>query len=204
MKKLFILFAVLFAFSQLTVQAQPDDEDYVVFNAHLLAVLDITVTDGDVQEITFQTAAEYNAGVWEGAGIAQGWSDVTVNSTGNWDMLISAPDFTGGTGNPIPIENLGVWCEATGNNNFTGPCNCSCIDAGTTQGLTDTDAPLITNNGGNAGDDINDNLFTLHWRMGTMDNASMYATSIMYQLVNEGITLGDYTTTATLTVTAVP
>lgn len=203
MKKFFALFAVLFAFTQLNLQAQPDDQDIVVFNAHLLAVLDITVVTGNVQEITFQTAAQYNFGVDETDGIIQGYSDVTVNSTGNWDMLINCPDFTGAAGT-IPINNLGVWCEATGNNTFGGACVCTCTDAASTQALTIADADLITNGTGNMGDDVNDNLFVMHWRMGTMDNASMNPLSIMQQLTAGDFGLGDYTTTATLTVTAVP
>jgi hypothetical protein len=182
---------------------QDPSVDDVVFNAHLESTLLLTVTDGNVQEITFATAADYNFGVSEAGGIVDGYSTITVESTGNWNLNINCPNFTGA--GIIPIDNLGFWMEADGAHQFGTELSCvqGNIDAASSLGLTIADQLIIDNLTGNSGD-ASDNAFTLHWRMGTMDNASMHATSMFDQMANGDFPVGDYTTTAVLTATAIP
>jgi hypothetical protein len=206
MKKFVFILSVVLALSAGTkTYSQLTDQDIVVFNAHLLQVLDIVVYSGGVQEITFAAAADYTAGVTEAGGIVPGYSEVSVESTVNWDMSIECPDFLpyagpngAGTGS-IPINNLGVWCETQGAFTFGNQVDCAYQTAATSLGLSVNPVPLITNNGGNAGD-VNENDFRLHWRMGTRDNASMNPATMFDQMQLGVFTAGDYTTTATLTV----
>jgi hypothetical protein len=209
MKKLTLIVCVLFAMSAGTkVMAQATDEDYVVFNAHLLDVFEIVVYSGATQTITFATAADYTNGVTEAGGIVPGFSDVSVESTGNWDMTIECPDFVPGGGpNPgtgtIPVNNLGVWIESNGSFVFGNEVNCAYTAAASALGLTIAPTDLITNNTGNAGD-IDENDYRMHWLMGTMQG-SMNGTSMFDQMqAPGGFTPGDYTTTATLTITEIP
>jgi len=203
MKKFVLLLGLLFALqTQTLLMAQLTDQEVVVFNAHLLETFNLNV-DGVVQEITFGFAADYNNGVFEGAGILPGFTLISVEATGNWWLSINCPDFTGaGT---IPIDNLGVWCEATGAHQFGAEVTCLYQNAAASLGLTNPPAvPELIGLGTGNGGDITDNSFTLHWRMGTMDNGTMHATSMFDQMANGDFIPGDYTTTATLTLTQIP
>ena len=207
MRKIAILFGLLFAL-QTVVMAQLTDQENVVFNAHLLETFNLNV-DGIVQEITFATAADYNNGVTEAGGIVPGFTLISVEATGNWWLSINAPDFVPGGANPgtgsIPIANLGVWCEATGTHQFGNEVTCSYQTANTALGLENPPAApeMIGNGSGNAGD-ISDNAFTLHWLMGTMQG-SMETTSMFDQLaLGTLFSTGDFTTTALLTLTEIP
>jgi len=209
MKKIVLLLGLLFAM-QTAMIAQLTDQEVVVFNAHLLSTFNLNV-DGVDQEITFANATQYNTGVTEGAGIAPGFTLISVEATGNWWLSINAPDFIpyagpngAGTGS-IPINNLGVWCESTGTHVFGTEVICSYQNAGAALGLSNSPAvpELIGNGTGNAGD-ISDNSFTLHWLMGTMQG-SMETESMFNQLaLGTLFSPGDYTTTATLTLTQIP
>jgi hypothetical protein len=199
MKKIALLFGFVFAF-QVALLAQVEDFENVIFNAHLLETFDITVVSGGVQEITFAVAADYNNGVTEGAGILPGFTEITIEATGDWDLTITCPDFipggaTPGTGN-IPIENLGVTITEDGAHGIgTGEVTYGC-PPGTPQVLLDADTPLISYGGSSNAGDASDNAFTLHWEMGTA--AVGYGSTMFDQMANGDFTVGDYTTTAVL------
>lgn len=198
MKKIFLLIAVLFTFTQVSLNAQTDFDE-VIFNLELVAVFDIEVVEGALQEITFDNSDQWNNGTYQGNGIVDGYSIVTVDATSNWDMFIKAPDFIAVTGTgTVPIDNLGVWCEALGTNNFSGASSCGAQAAVDSQGITTADAILIANDGGNMGNNVV-NRFQLNWRMGTQEG-SMNTASMLELLTLGGFTLGTYTTTATLTI----
>jgi hypothetical protein len=201
MKKFFFLLTILLAFSFGTrVMAQLSD--IVVFNAHLEDVLIIDVYYGEIQEITFDEADDYTNGVTEaGLEIDPGYSDVSVESTGNWNMTIQCPDFTGG-GYTIPINNLGVWIENFGSFVNGNQVEWTCDEADAAQALNTANLPIISNLGGNAGD-VGENNYRFHWLMGTMQG-NMNPTSMFDQLQANLFELGDYTTTATLTVAPTP
>lgn len=209
MKKLILLFAVLLTFSvQNNLQAQTQmDDDQVVFTAILDMVYDITVTSGDLQTAWFQTAADYNLGLTEGTGpsfIDPGTSTVTVEATGNWDMLVDALDFDDGGGQIIPIENLGVWIENNGGAHDNGvEVTWTCIAPASTQLITSAlNVPLISlrlAGPGNYGD-ATDNNFLLHWRMGTPEIALASGLGSMFdQMAVPDFGPGTYTTTVNLT-----
>jgi hypothetical protein len=204
MKKMFLLFAVLLSVTVQNLRAQ--DADVVLFNVILEDLFDITVINGNIQTATFSTALHYNGGVWEGGfGIVNGTSDVTMETTGNWNCTIDALDF--GPANPqlIPIDNLGVWIDALGAHTIaTGEVTYSCTAPASTQGLTNAAAPLISKGAGENAGDASDNLFRLHWRMGTRDNASMHATSMFDQMAAGDFDPGTYNTVVNLTLTPTP
>jgi hypothetical protein len=185
------------------LMAQLTDQEDVVFNAHLLETFNLNVVTGPIQEITFTVAADYNLGVTEAGGIVPGFTTITVEATGNWELEIEAPDFLPITGTgTIPIDNLGVWCEATGTHQFGTEVTCAYQNAAAAMGITVLPQLLIglgTTNGG----DATDNAFTLHWLMGTMQG-TMETTSMFDQMALGTFTVGDYTTTATLTLTQIP
>ena len=204
MKKLVVLFCLAFAVSAGTkVMAQVnEDQDDVEFNAHLLEVYDINVYTGQVQEITFMSALDYTAGVTEAGGIVQGYSDISVEATGDWNMTILCPDFDNGAGEFIPINNLGVWIENNGSFTNGNQVSWSCVAAASAQALDNGDLPIISLVTSNAGD-IDENNYRFHWLMGTMQG-NMNATSMFDQLQNGDFILGDYSTTAILTLWSTP
>lgn len=200
---MFFLFAVLLSVTVQNLRAQ--EFDVVNFTVILEDLFDITVINGNDQIATFSTAVHYNDGVWEGAGIASGISNVTMETTGNWNCTIHAADFGPALPGLIPIDNLGVWIEAFGAHTIgTGEVVYGCTAAASSQGLTNAAAPLISKGAGENAGDASDNLFRLHWRMGTRDNASMHATTMFDQMAAGDFDPGTYSTTVNLTLTPTP
>jgi hypothetical protein len=203
MKKIVFALGLMLAVN-FGAMAQLTDQGTVVFNAHLLETFNLNVVTGDAQTITFQTAANYNLGVTGPAinGIDPGLTTITVEATGNWRLEISAPDFVPavGTGN-IPIDNLGVWCAATGTHQFGTEVTCAYQNAGAAMGITVADQILIGLGTENSGD-ASDNAFTLNWLMGTMQGTM--ETESMFNQMSAGLfNVGDFTTTATLLLTQI-
>jgi hypothetical protein len=204
-KKLILIFGLLFAFqTQTVIMAQlPDDDEEVVFSAILGVVFDLVITDGDMQTATFISADDYNFGVSEtqgNPGIDPGYSIVTMEATGNWKLKISAPDFLPNTGTgSIPINNLGVWCQATGVHQFGTEVACLYQTADAALGLLNTDIILIdlATGSSNSGTST-DNIFRLNWLMGTMQG-SMNTESMFIQLSAGIFSQGIYNTTVVLT-----
>jgi len=196
MKRITLIMLVFLAAQTTSLIAQTDT-DVVNFNAILAEVFDITVTSGNNQTANFDTPTTYNVGI-----DAVGTSTITVEATNDWDVQISAPDFTDGGTNIIPINNLGVWCESTGNNAIGTEVTCAYTTLATCMGLTIADQMLLDHGTGtNAGDAL-DNAFNLNWTMGTL-NGSMNTATMLQQVADGTIgAMGTYTTVATLTLTA--
>jgi hypothetical protein len=206
MRKIILLLGLLFVLLwQNMSYAQQQDQENVVFNAILGGAFNLIVVDGDAQTATFASADDYNFGISEtqGSRIVPGFTTVAMEATGNWYLKISAPDFmpTTGTGS-IPISNLGVWCEATGVHQFGTEVTCSYQSADAALGIANTDVTLIDLGTGNSGDQT-DNLFILHWLMGTMQGG-MNPASMFSQLANGVFSQGNYTSTVVLTMTEIP
>ena len=198
MKKFTIILSMLFLLPTVNIQAQATDTDVVNFTAILASVLNLNVTSGQNQTATFDTPDKYNLGI-----DAVGTTTVTMESTSDWTLEINAADFTDGASAIIPINNLGVWCEATGTHTIGGEATCAYTTLATAMGITNTDQMLIDNGSGNSGD-ASDNAFNLNWTMGTM-NGSMNTASMFDQLSDGTIAnLGTFTTTVNLTLTALP
>lgn len=194
MKKFTILLSVILLTQAGSLFAQTDEEN-VNFTAILETVINLNIVDGGDQTATFDTPDKYNLGI-DDVGI----TNITVESTSDWDLTIKAPNFSDGGAAIIPINNLGVWCEANGAHTFGNEVVTNFDALGNACGITTNDQNLIDNNGGNSGD-ATDNAFALHWTMGTMNN-TMNALSIFDQLANGTIAnIGTFTTTVTLTVT---
>ena len=207
MKKIILLFGLLFALQiHTSLIAQLTDDENVVFNAILGGAFNLIVEDGDVQTATFNTADDYNLGISETQGtpgIDPGYTTVAMEATGNWFLKISAPDFSPVTGTgSIPINNLGVYCEATGAHQFGTEVTCLYQTIDAALGLSNTDVTLIDLLTEDSGDQT-DNLFILHWLMGTM-TGSMNPASMFTQLSDGIFSQGTYTTTVVLTMTEIP
>jgi len=208
MKKIIITFSVILALATpFRTMAQLEDDENVIFNAILGGVFNLVVIDGDLQTATFATADDYNFGISETIGVPgidPGFTTVGMEATGDWYLEISAPDFTPITGTgSIPINNLGVWCEATGIHQFGTEVTCGHQTADAALGLGNTDVTLIDlGTGGNAGG-TTDNEYVLHWLMGTMQG-SMNGQSMFVQLSNGLFSQGTYTTTVVLTMVEIP
>jgi hypothetical protein len=209
LKKAVFLFGLSFALqTQATLTAQAVDDDHVNFTAILDKVYNLVIKDGNYQLATFNTAMDYDFGVSESIGapgIDPGYTTVAMEATGNWYLEISAPDFSpvSGSGN-IPVNNVGVWCEATGTHQFGTEVTCAYQSADAAWGLTSTDVTLIDLKAGasNSGNE-SDNLFILHWLMGTMQG-DMNNTSMFIQLATGMFSLGTYNTTIVLTLKEIP
>jgi len=172
------------------------DVEVVNFTAVLSNVLNLSITAGADQTATFDTPLKYNAGL-----DIVGVTGVTMESTTNWKLSINGNNFTGPGAATIPINNLGVWCSATGVHTIGGEVVCTNTALATSRGITVAPQDLITNGTGNAGAAL-DNAFDLHWTMGTMQG-TMNPASIFAQLANGTIaSVGTFTTVVTLTLTA--
>jgi hypothetical protein len=209
MKRIALTFGLLFAL-QAAMFAQLTDQETVVFNAHLLETFNLNILNGNQQDATFTTSADYNNGVIEGAGVATGTTDITVEATGNWNLAISAPDLIpyvgpngAGTG-IIPINNVGLWMEATGVHLFGTEVTCPYVSLATAMGLGNANQILIGLGTANNGDAA-DNAFTIHWQMGQALACPLMNQLTMFQQMSAGtFGPGDFTTTATLTLTEIP
>jgi len=194
MKTFTKILILIFGLQSVSLFAQ--DTETVLFTAVLQSVLNLNVTGGATQTATFDTPAKYNLGI-----DAVGTTTVTMESTSNWNLAISAPNFTDGAAAIIPINNVGVWCNATGAHTIGGEVSCSNTSLATAMGLTIASQVLIDNLGGNGGTAA-DNAFTLNWTMGTM-NGTMNPLSMFTQLANGTIAnIGTFTTTVSLVLTA--
>jgi hypothetical protein len=200
MKKLVLLFGMLFAL-QAALMAQQTTGN-ITFNAHLNQTFNLIIVNGDVQEITFATAADYNNGVVAGVGILPGSSLINIEATEDWDLTIECPDFlpfgaNGGTG-VIPIDNLGY--EITENGAHGLATNEVTYLAGNPDpvALTNAPAPCISMNTVSDAGDATDNAFTLTWQMGTM-LGDMHGTSMFDQMAAGDFTTGDFQAIALLT-----
>jgi hypothetical protein len=209
MRKIIFLTSLLFILqSTTTLKAQLEDNENVVFNAHLGGAFDlIVVPGGELQTATFNAASDYEFGISETIGVPgidPGFTTVQMVATGDWYLNISAPDFMpmGTEIGFIPINNLGVYCEATGVHQFGTEVTCAYQSADAALGLSNTDVRLIDVGTGNTGGQV-DNEFILHWIMGTMQG-SMEPTSMFVQLAAEIFGMGNYTTTVVLTMTEIP
>ncbi len=209
MKKIILLFSVLIALQTQTVlMAQEEDEGEVIFNAILSGAFDIIVLPGgEIQTAWFNAADDYNFGISETIGVPgidPGFTTVAMEATGNWFLKIGAPDFlpTGIEIGFIPINNLGVYCEATGVHQFGTEVTCAYQTADVALGITNADVTLIDLGTGNAGGQ-SDNEFILHWLMGTMQG-SMNTESMFIQLAAGAFGMGTYNTTVVLTMTEIP
>jgi hypothetical protein len=200
MKKLVLLFGMLFAL-QAALMAQVTSGN-ITFNAHLNQTFNLIIVNGEVQEITFATAADYNNGVVEAVGILPGTSLINIEATEDWDLSIECPNFlpfgvNGGTG-VIPIDNLGYEITENGLHGLAGAEVTYTGGNPDPVALTIATAPLISKGtASNAGDAL-DNAFTLHWQMGTM-LGNMHATSMFNQMANGDFTTGDFQAIALLT-----
>ena len=198
---------ILLIFLPQLMLAQIDDTENVIFNAVLGGAFNLVVVDGDLQTATFNSADDYNFGVSEllgTPGIEPGYTTLAMEATGNWYLEISAPDFTPVTGSgTITIDNVGVWCEATGAHQFGSEVTCAYTAADNALGLTAADVTLIDLGTGSNSGGASDNTFVLHWLMGTMQG-SMNTTSMFDQLSAGLFTLGTYTTTIVLTMNEIP
>jgi hypothetical protein len=207
MKKIIILFGFLLILQIPTsLMAQLTDDENVIFNAILGGAFNLVVVDGDIQTATFNSADDYNLGISETQGVPgidPGFTTVAMEATGNWFLKISAPDFTPITGTgSIPINNLGVWCEATGAHQFGTEVTCLYQTIDAALGLSNTDVTLIDLGTDNSGDQT-DNLFVLHWLMGMMQG-SMNPLTMFSQLSDGVFSQGTYTSTVVLTMTEIP
>ncbi|MBU1370295.1 MAG: hypothetical protein KJ578_03155 [Bacteroidetes bacterium] len=202
MKKFTLIIVLGISLMSGKIFAQDTDTDVVNFTAILSSVLNLNVTGGQDQTATFDTPDKYNLGI-----DAVGTTTITIESTADWDLKINAADFSDGGTNIIPIDNLGVWCEATGTHLIGTEVGCDFTALATSMGLTATDQTLLNvQTGGPEGNggDASDNAFNLNWTMGTMQG-SMNTLSVFQQLSNGTIgALGTYTTTVNLTLTALP
>ena len=209
MKRIFIALGLVFAL-QTAMVAQLTDTAQVIFRAHLLKTFNLNIVSGPSQDITFSTAANYNTGVIEGAGVSPGTTNITIEATGNWNLKISAPNFVpyagpnGAGSGTIAINNLGVWLAATGTHQFGTEISCPYVSLASALGLSTSDAILIGLLTINSGD-ITDNAFTLHWQMGQATACPLMNQATMFDQLALGLFgPGDFTSTATLTLTEIP
>lgn len=174
------------------------DTEQVTFEAILAEVLNLNVTGGGAQTVTFDTPDRYNLGVDD-----VGQTTITIESTTDWNLAVSAANLVDGAGASIPINNVGIWLAATGAHTIGGEVSSSFTSLATSCGITVAAQTIIDNNGSNAGD-ATDNAFTINWTMGTMQG-TMNPASIFDQLADGTIAnTGTFNTTVNFTVTALP
>jgi len=199
MRKIVILFFAVLTIAATNVRAQ--DTETVDFTVILSDVLDLNVTSGDAITVTFDTPLEWTNGI--DADVESGSNTtITCDATQDWDLTIDATDLTGvGFGGTMTADNVGVYCEATGNNTFAGgEVTCAYTAFASPLALPNAATMLIENGTGNAGNAA-DNAFTLHWQVGTM-NGGMNATNMLDHVAGGDFVIDTYTTVINLTLQA--
>ena len=197
MKKLMILFAAIFMFAVTSTQAQVTQG--VSMTVILTNVLELNLTGGNAIVFTFDTPTEWNNGMTAPDGGTT--STITVNSSTDWYLTIESPALTpAGGGNNMDPDNIGVWCESTGNYSFGSEVTCAYTAVGSPLELETAAATLIDNGSGNAGD-ATDNAYTINWECGTM-NAPMNSYSMLQHVALGHFNPDTFTSTVTLTLAA--
>lgn len=197
MKKILILMVAVLTLSATSMKAQ--DVETVDLTVILADVLDLNVTSGAALTFTFDTPIEWTTGI--DGDVEGGTTTITCDATEDWDLTIDAPDLTGvGFGGTMTADNIGLWCEATGNHVFGTEVTCAYQAFASPLALPNAATMLIENGTGNAGNAA-DNAFTIHWEVGTMQGG-MNATNMLDHVANGDFVIDTYTTTVNLTLQA--
>lgn len=191
MKKISIFVAILVcsvsAFSQAV-----KDRNVIPVAVSLNQVLRMTITNGGNIEFVFNTIDEYKNGISAvslNAGAAMYKTDFSVSSSTRWALTYGAETATFlGTDNPsntLALNNVGYTIVNNGTNAFEtgaqGTTATAALYSAPTANATETAAlqtyptVLIEDNrtiNANAGDAV-DNLFTLNWRCGTIEQGTV-------------------------------
>lgn len=193
-----LIFALSFAFATTNIQAQ--DVETVDFTVELVDVLDLVITAGDAIWFTFDDPVEYNNGI-DGDAVGE-QTDITCAATSDWELTIATPDLVGiANSDVMTADNVGCYVTSAGTNTFAGGQVTSAYTAyGSPLALTNAATLLIDNGSGNAGDET-DNIFTLHWQVGTM-GPGMNATSMLQHVALGTLSLDVYNCDITLTLQA--
>lgn len=183
--------------SATSIQAQ--DVENVDLTVILQDVLDLNVTSGSALTFTFDTPLEWTTGI--DGDVEGGTTTITCDATQDWDLTIDAPDLTGvGFGGTMTADNIGLWCEATGNHTFGSEVTCAYVAYAAPLALPNAATMLIENGSGNAGNAA-DNAFTIHWEVGTMQGP-MNGTNMLDHVAAGTFVIDTYTTTVNLTLQA--
>ncbi len=197
MKKLMILFAAALMFAATSVQAQVTQN--VSMTVILTNVLELNLTGGNAIVFTFDTPAEWNSGMTAPDGGTV--STVTMNSSTDWDLSIESPDLSPSSGgNNMTPDNIGVWCESTGNYTFGSEVTCVYTAVGSPLELKNATTVLIDNGTGNAGD-VTNNAYTINWECGTQ-TAPMNLISMLQHVAAGDFNADTFTSTVLLTLTS--
>ena len=193
MRKISFLVAILVcsvsAFSQAV-----KDRNVIPVAVSLNQVLRMTITNGGNIEFVFNTIDEYKNGISAEAGNpGDGMykTDFSVSSSTRWALTYGAESATFlGTDNPannLDLDNVGFTITNNGVNTFEEPGNGKGItstaslfsvptaNADEVSALETYPTVLIEDNNtvnANAGDAV-DNLFTINWRCGTIEQGSV-------------------------------
>ncbi|GAB4420846.1 MAG: hypothetical protein OHK0039_34960 [Bacteroidia bacterium] len=198
MKVSFLLSLALVLASSLAV-AQTDDSDDIQVSASFSSSIDLTVTAGSQISFNVVTLDDYTNGLADATAYN---STFEVNSSVDFQVDFTATDFSDGAGNTINANNFGYVISDAGSH--AAGTNHLLLGASTTPSayalLGDDNTIVEATGSGNAGPGTA-NRFTLKFELGT---SSVRALSGLPTLLEQNIAPATYTSTVTLTASAMP
>lgn len=179
--------------------AQTDDSDDIQVSASFSSSIDLTVTAGENIAFNVVTLDDYTNGLADPVAYN---STFEVNSSVDFQVELTATDFSDGSGNTLDADNFGYTIADAGT--YASGTNHLLLGAATTPSayaLLGEDNTIVEASGdGNAGPGTA-NRFTLKWELGT---APLRALSGLPTLLEQNIAPATYTSTVTLTASAMP
>lgn len=179
--------------------AQTEDSDDIQISASFSSSIDLTVTAGENIAFNVVTLDDYTNGLADPVAYN---STFEVNSSVGFQVGLTATDFTDGSGNVLNANNFGYTIADAGT--YVAGTNHLLLGAAATPSayaLLGEDNTIVEASGdGNAGPGAA-NRFTLKWELGT---APIRALSTLPTLLEQNIAPATYTSTVTLTASAMP
>lgn len=177
--------------------AQSSDE--IQISAAFSSSIDLTVTEGDNISFTVATLDDYTNGLADPTAYN---SKFVVNSSVDFKVDLTATPFDDGNGNILNANNFGYTIADAGTH--AAGTNHLLMGAATTPStyaLLGNNTEVVTATGsGNAGD-ATQNAFTLKFELGT---AAVRTISGLPRLLDQNIAPATYSSTVTLTASAMP
>lgn len=179
-----------------TLWAQSDD---IQISAAFSSSIDLTVTDGANISFVVASLDHYTNGLKDPTAYS---STFEINSSVEYKVDLVATDFADASGNILDVDNFGYYLESIGTNRPGR--NLKMLGTATNPShyaLLGNDETIIKSNGqGNVGT-ADKNRFKVHFELGTSDVRGI---SSLPALIDQNIAPGTYSSTVTLTASAMP
>ena len=186
MKKLFVAFSLLL-FSYVGFSQSVNDQATIPVSVTLNSILRLTVVSGGNIDFVVNTMAQYQNGINNGATEPRYNTVFTVASSRDFNVNLRAEDgaFQGqdnSSANVMDLDNVGFDLIVTPGATGAFPGNWTSPADGNILALEQSPASnLITSVSGSGAGGVDQNSFTIRWRLGTGEGAMKAGSTLLQQ-----------------------